>query len=133
MPKKISVKKTLAPEAVSPVAATETLKKAPARKRAPKKAPVDQDVQQAGGLTLDYPQAGEEVISAEYTLRLTAPEGTPAVEVSIDDSEWRPCRFAVGHWWFDWSAYAAGKHTLRARASGPGGDWSVRRPVVVVL
>lgn len=104
------------------------------RKRAPRaKKPLDQDVQQEF-LTLDYPQQGEGVTSASYTIRLTLPENTPYAEVSFDGGEWRACRFAVGHWWYDWSDYASGTYTLRARAVTPEGrEVVIERRCDVVL
>ena len=111
-------------------------KKAPARKRVAKapaaaaQPPLDQDVQPAAQapISLDYPQAGETITASHYTLRLTVPEGAAYVEVSIDDSAWQPCRFSVGHWWYDWADYASGRHTLRARAMGQDGvEASVKR------
>lgn len=123
MAKKIS-KKTQ-PEAAN--AAIETpVKKT--RKRAPKAAqpaspasvetkPLDQDVKpKAPAFTLDYPQQDELVSSPVYTLRLSVPEGASYVEVSVDGGAFSGCRFAVGHWWYDWADYADGKHTLAARA-----------------
>lgn len=71
-------------------------------------------------LSIDFPHAGETVTSAEYAVRLTAPE-PGGVEVSIDHGPWLPCREAVGHWWFDWSGYAAGAHHIQARLQAPDG------------
>ncbi|MBI4376969.1 MAG: hypothetical protein HY549_11030 [Elusimicrobia bacterium] len=66
-------------------------------------------------LSVDYPQQGERVISPQYTLRLSAPEGAKNVEVSIDQGDWRCCRQADGHWWYDWSGYDNGEHEIVAR------------------
>ena len=146
--KKISVKKQLVAAPVSADAVIETplkpAKKAPARKRAVKapaaaaavERPLDQDVkpQTQPAIALDYPQKGEAVMSDHYTLRLTVPEGAAFVEVSIDDGAWQPCRFSVGHWWYDWSGYEAGRHTLRARTLGADGlEASVKRQVTVAI
>jgi hypothetical protein len=39
--------------------------------------------------------------AAEYVLRIGASlDGY--VEISFNDAEWEPCRFASGYWWFDW-------------------------------
>lgn len=126
MAKKIS-KKTQ-PEAAN-AAIEAPVKKTPARKRAAKKtdaaapaAPVDQDIKPAGlKLTLDYPQKGEVVTSANYTLRFTVPEGASYVEVSLDGGPWSGCRFSVGHWWYDWADYSDGKHVIVARAVAQDG------------
>ncbi len=136
MPRKTPLKKT--PE--MPAAPGGELKKPVTRKRAvraPAAAkPTDLDVQPAAAekrLTLDYPQKGELVISRQYTLRFSAPEGAPMVEVSIDGGDWRPCRFAVGHWWFDWEGYDEGDHLLRARSAKDGRETTVERSVTVEL
>ncbi len=107
-------------------------KKTAVRKRAAKAKPVDVDVQ-AAALTLDYPQAGETVRWPQYTLRLTTPEGTPFVEVAVDGGPWTACRESVGHWWYDWSGYAAGEHTLAARTVRDGKQTKLRRVCVVEL
>jgi hypothetical protein len=121
MPKKISTKKTLNPSetVVAETIALKPARKAPAKKRVAKTAApiLNQDVKQTCAASIDYPQAGEIIVSPQYTLRITAPEGL-AVEVSIDDGAWQPCRYSVGHWWFDWSNYPAGRHTVCARVSG---------------
>lgn len=116
MAKKSTTKKTQPEIAAEKVLAP---KKPAARKRAAKTTrPLDQDVQPAQTfLMLDFPQPDETVVSPTYTLRFTVPENTPYVEVSVNDGAWQPCRFAVGHWWFDWADYSAGKHTVRARTT----------------
>ena len=65
-------------------------------------------------VAVDYPKAGERVVSREYTIRLSVRE-RGGVEVSIDDEAWQPCREAEGFWWHDWSGYLAGAHTVCAR------------------
>jgi hypothetical protein len=85
-------------------------------------------------VAVDYPQAGERVVSREYAIRFSVL--TPGfVEVSIDDDAWRPCRQASGFWWYDWSAYGGGAHTARARITQPQGRRSLseRRDFVVEL
>jgi hypothetical protein len=83
-------------------------------------------------VAFDFPARGERVASREYSLRMTAWE-PGAVEVSIDDGAWRPCRQAVGYWWHDWSGYRAGPHSARARVGGHRAPASVseRREFVV--
>ena len=136
MPRKTPLKKS----PLAPAEPAGELKKPVVRKRAARAVapaqPVDQDVQlpaSATRLVLYYPQAAETVVSRQYTLRFSAPEGAPAVEVSIDGGEWRPCRFAVGHWWYDWENYTEGSHQLRARASTDGGELTVERSVSVLF
>lgn len=83
-------------------------------------------------VAVDYPAHGERVVSAEYTIRLSA-QAPGGVEVSIDDEAWRPCRAAAGFWWHDWAGYGAGEHTVRARITQPQGRRSLseRRDFVV--
>ena len=68
----------------------------------------------AAGITVDYPQERESVVSRDYTFRIEA-KAASRVEISIDDNEWQPCRQADGYWWYDWSGYLPGKHHAVAR------------------
>jgi hypothetical protein len=65
-------------------------------------------------VAVDYPQEGEIITAAQYTLRLTS-SAVDGVEVSIDGKAPQPCRESVGYWWFDWSGYGSGPHTVVAR------------------
>ncbi|HRY29424.1 MAG TPA: hypothetical protein P5079_05225 [Elusimicrobiota bacterium] len=67
-----------------------------------------------GSIQIDYPLEGEILTSGCYTFRLGA-SPTDRVEVSIDGKDWLPCRECVGYWWFDWSGYGSGAHSLEAR------------------
>lgn len=66
-------------------------------------------------LSVDYPQQGERVTSACYTLRLSAPANARSVDVAIDDGPWQSCRQSNGYWWYDWSGYQNGEHEIVAR------------------
>ncbi|MDD5656928.1 MAG: hypothetical protein PHF00_06695 [Elusimicrobia bacterium] len=66
-------------------------------------------------LTIDYPQEGDILDGYAYTFRVTAPLDACPVEVSLDRGPWLACRFAAGHWWYDWSGFSAGRYQLRAR------------------
>lgn len=70
--------------------------------------------------SIDFPQENETVTSPCYTLRIAAPADAERVEVSIDDGDWRLCREAGGHFWYDWSNYANGRHeaTIRIQPRG---------------
>ena len=72
-------------------------------------------------MIIDYPLEEEVITSPDYTFRFCAPDDTSAVEVSIDGSPWRECRRAHGYFWFDWSHYGRGEHTLAARRRCAGG------------
>lgn len=85
-------------------------------------------------VAVDYPKAGERVVSREYTIRISA-EPALGVEASIDGEAWLPCRQAEGFWWLDWSGYRAGPHSVTARIARPQARriLSERRDFVVDL
>jgi len=78
----------------------------------------------ASFVSVDYPQAGERVVSREYTIRLSVRSGGDA-EVSFDEEAWMPCREASGFWWHDWSGYGRGPHKVCARVTLPDGRRSL--------
>ena len=65
---------------------------------------------------LDFPQVGEILTSPQYSIRVST-SATQGVSISIDGKEWKPCRESVGFWWYDWSGFSAGVHTVVARIS----------------
>lgn len=67
------------------------------------------------GLTMDYPADGAVIQGAEYIFRVSASSEAEAVEISIDQGPWRPCRWAAGYWWYDWEPEGAGRYQARAR------------------
>jgi hypothetical protein len=67
-------------------------------------------------VSVDYPQVGEILTSGEYAIRIST-SATEGVDISIDGKEWQPCRESVGFWWYDWSGFGAGVHTVVARIS----------------
>lgn len=75
--------------------------------------------------TIDYPQDGEEISLARYTMRIGCPGGALEVEVSVNGGPWQVCRSAVGYWWHDFSGGAAGVHRISARARDSEGRVSV--------
>ena len=74
-----------------------------------------------GNPVLDYPVQGDTISGRDYTVRISAPEGTKLVEVAVDQGQWKPCRQAAGYWWYDWSGYEAGEHEIVARSNTPEG------------
>lgn len=65
-------------------------------------------------IMIDHPCEKENISSSEYVIRIGASmEGY--VEISFNDSEWEPCRFAAGYWWFDWQYYQLGNVKISAR------------------
>jgi hypothetical protein len=63
---------------------------------------------------VDFPQVGEILTSPHYAIRVST-SATEGVEISIDGKEWQPCRESVGYWWYDWSGFGAGVHTVVTR------------------
>ncbi len=78
---------------------------------------------------IDYPLQGEILTAPTYVMRLGV-GGADLVEISIDKSPWLPCRLTSGYWWYDWSAFAKGKHQLIARMRTPDGRWFKTPPRV---
>ncbi|MBI4397118.1 MAG: hypothetical protein HY548_08490 [Elusimicrobia bacterium] len=88
-------------------------------------------------VVIDYPVEGEIITSQRYTLRFgaspipqtgTVPGGADKVEVSIDGRDWQPARESAGYWWFDWSGYSAGPHTIEARIPTGGKRYAKSKP-----
>lgn len=100
-----------------------TPKKPAAKPRAPKTPPLS--------LSIDYPQEGERLLPGHYSIRVGAPGATQA-ELCVDFKEWRPCREAVGYFWFDWNPEPAGARALEARARRGKGRW-VKTPVRAIM
>ena len=96
---------------VSQATASSTAK-SPRRKAKPNK--------QKRYVLVDYPMEGEVITGQIYSFRISA-SPTERVEISIDDQEWLPCRHSVGYWWYDWSGFSAGPHSLLARISSSAG------------
>ncbi|MCX5788959.1 MAG: hypothetical protein NTX64_10710 [Elusimicrobia bacterium] len=84
--------------------------------------------------TIDYPCPGEKITASSYTFRIRVLGDHCRVEVSVDGGSWHTCRRSGDHWWYDWSDFDKGPHTLRARALEEGqdeGTSAVREFVVV--
>ena len=73
-------------------------------------------------IAIDFPKDGEKLHPAHYAIRVTA-NGGEAVEVSIDNSEWKLCRHAAGHYWRDWTSICAGRHKILARLKLANGKY----------
>ncbi len=69
---------------------------------------------------VDYPVENETVYGDSYVLRIGA-SFDGYVEVSFNDSEWHPCRFASGYWWYDWTYFKPGNIKIVARLVGNDG------------
>ncbi|PIR18743.1 MAG: hypothetical protein COV48_05860 [Elusimicrobia bacterium CG11_big_fil_rev_8_21_14_0_20_64_6] len=102
-----------------------------AKTGAPRKASRMKKTTAAGPVpAVDFPQDGEEIFVASYTMRIGCPGDAREVEVSIDGGPWRTCRCAVGYWWYDFSGGAAGGHRISARAQDADGRMIVSEPRV---
>lgn len=69
---------------------------------------------------VDYPVENETVYGDNYVLRIGA-SFDGYVEVSFNGSEWQPCRFASGYWWYDWMYFKPGDIKIVARLVGNDG------------
>ncbi len=74
-----------------------------------------QNVSDIDTASIDYPREDELVTSPHYTFRIAAPMNAEKVEVCVDGAPWQLCRYASGHWWYDWSGYFSGDHEIVAR------------------
>lgn len=72
-------------------------------------------------IVVDFPREGEIIYNQSFCIRLGVGENTH-VEISINGGPWKPCRHSVGFWWFDWSGYGSGRHTILARVVTPSGN-----------
>ena len=77
---------------------------------------------------IEFPQRGETIISPKYAFRVGVAGAADRVDLSIDHGRWLPCRNAAGYWWYEWSGYDDGRHTVKARARGRDGRWLVSLP-----
>ncbi|MDR1522887.1 MAG: hypothetical protein LBS29_02920 [Endomicrobium sp.] len=72
-------------------------------------------------IVIDYPFESENIKGFHYVIRVGA-SNEGYVELSFNNGEWLPCRFASGYWWFDWSYFTPGDHFISARLVNPSGD-----------
>ena len=72
-------------------------------------------------LAVNFPRQNEVVSSAQYTVRVFAPESAKRVGISVDQGPWKSCRPAVGFWWYDWSGYENGEHEIIVYMETPEG------------
>ena len=127
--KKTAVKKTAAKKTtVKKVAAKKTTKCSP--KSTIKKAVVEtkvkpeikeQNINNNSYIVIDYPVEKETIFGDVYVIRIGA-SFDGFVEISFNNGEWQPCRFASGYWWFDWMYYKAGDYKIKARLIGKDGN-----------
>jgi len=79
-------------------------------------------------VSVSYPNEMEIISNLNYTLQIAVGEPAQAVELSIDQGDWRPCREGLGLWWYDWSGYDSGEHEAVARLRRPDGTTILSEP-----
>ena len=75
---------------------------------------------QQSKLSIDYPQAAENVQRGHYSIRISG--CLNECQVAIDDGEWQPCRSAEGFSWYDWYPEQPGTHRISVRVRS-GNKW----------
>jgi hypothetical protein len=73
-------------------------------------------MQSRPAVRVECPSEGDVIALPSYTFKIAATSGVEAMEVSIDQGDWVPCREAAGFWWYDWSGFDKGEHELAARS-----------------
>jgi len=68
---------------------------------------------------VEFPRENEKVSPGHYAVRVTGFPGDQ-VQISINKGDWQDCRFAAGHFWFDWFPVKPGKYNLQARLKKGG-------------
>lgn len=81
----------------------------------------------AAEIAIDFPQEGESVTHPQYAFRIGACDAEQ-VHISINRTQWQPCRLSAGFWWFDWSNYRPGRHEAQVKAVTSEGDTRVSEP-----
>lgn len=77
---------------------------------------------------VSYPVENEIIAYPSYTLQISVVEPAAAVEISIDQADWQPCREALGLWWYDWSGYDSGEYEIVARTRRMDGTLETSEP-----
>ncbi len=114
-----SAEKKTAKKRVSAAGTVKTVKRTAVKKETAVKQDVigkkqEEFVNNNSYVLVDYPVENDVVSGNSYVLRIGA-SFDGYVEVSFNDSEWQPCRFASGYWWYDWSDFKPGDTKIVAR------------------
>ena len=125
--KKTAVKKVVAKKTVAKKTVAKKVTKC-APKSTVKKAAVETKVKAEikeqnnnSYIVIDYPVEKETIFGDVYVIRIGA-SFDGFVEISFNNGEWQPCRFASGYWWFDWMYFKAGSYKITARLIGKDGN-----------
>lgn len=81
-------------------------------------------------VAVEYPGAGETISHPSYTIQIAVSGPAAAVDLSINQEEWRPCRESSGRWWFDWERYESGEYEAVARLRRPDGTKESSEPKI---
>lgn len=84
--------------------------------------------QRTAMLAVEYPRQNEKITSADYTVRVFAPETAKKVGISVDQGPWKSCRNAVGYWWFDWAGFEDGEHQIVVSMETSEGNRVISEP-----
>ncbi|MFA6584314.1 MAG: hypothetical protein WCS77_08455 [Elusimicrobiaceae bacterium] len=76
-------------------------------------------------VTIDHPTYDETIEQGHYVFRVGASENG-YVEINVNKTEWKPCRYSVGYWWYDWNA-TSGTHNVAARIVTPNGELATKQ------
>lgn len=79
---------------------------------------------------IEFPKHNQKIVPPHYAVRTRPDPDTDNVRVRIDPTSpqfeqghetGEQAHESGGHWWFDWSGFALGKHKIRAEAWNPAG------------
>ena len=81
-----------------------------------------------------FPKSGQRIQPPDYTVRTRPDPDTNNVRVNVNTlgPQFEQARQADGSWWFDWSGFGLGPHTIQAEAWNAAGARTLTKPVSVV-
>lgn len=86
-----------------------------------------EEIQVEEYVVVDHPKNLEVIPeNIPFAVRIGASECS-AMDISIDDQPWQPCRNAVGYWWFDWEGFTPGSHQIVARLHKNNGEFLISK------
>jgi hypothetical protein len=86
---------------------------------------------QAPNPVVEFPANNSVITSKTYTINVDPRGATNNVRVKIDGGDWQQTRRAVGRYWYDWSGYDEGPHTIEVEAWNLAGQRVVAKTVRV--
>jgi hypothetical protein len=81
-----------------------------------------------------FPKSNQRILPPHYAVRTRPDPDTNNVRVNVNTQgpQFAQARQADGSWWFDWSGFGLGQHTITAEAWNAAGVRSLANPVTVV-